>query len=202
MIASLSGTLKTKSPTTIVIDVNGVGYAVHIPVSTFEKLGEPGQPVSLRTVLLVRDDALLLFGFATEDELMMFQLLTTVSGIGPRTAQGILSGTSVADLKRFVQNADVAMLTQLPGIGKKTAERIIVELREKISKGKDEGLPTLHAETDSRVRSEAVLALASLGYSRSSAEKAIRDALAREPKAKLTLEELIKRALHTVSSKG
>ncbi len=199
MIASLHGILTKKTPTELQIDVHGIGYSVLIPVSTYQQLSEAGTEVTVLTYLHVRDDALLLFGFASEAERSMFRLLISVSGIGPKIALGILSGVGVNELKDHLLHADTTALTTIPGVGKKTAERLIVELRDKL--GKDEILaPSLQLPGDSaaHVRSETLLALVALGVPRPAAEKAIRLALQGVDANSATVEELIKRALrHT-----
>lgn len=202
MISSLTGTLKVKTPTEVLIDVNGVGYAVSIPLSTFEKLGDAGVETTLLTHLHVREDALQLYGFATEEERYFFKLLISVSGIGPKIAQGILSGISVKELREHIVGGNVLALTATPGVGRKTAERLVVELRDKIVKL--EAAPEaafLASKQHMEVRQEALLALTSLGYNRLVAEKAIRQVLTEANGAELTLEELIKRSLRLGSSK-
>ncbi len=193
MIASLTGILKSKSPTEILLDVNGVGYAVNIPLSTFEKLGAQNSHITLYTHLVVREDAMQLFGFATEEERSLFRLLITVNGIGPKIAQAVLSGLSVAELKQHVASGNIAALTAIPNIGRKTAERLVLELRDKIEKVPTSGAP-VPTERGAEMRAEALLALTSLGYQRAAAEKAIRQALS-ENKSDLSLEALIKQAL-------
>lgn len=198
MISYLQGTLSEKSPTEIVIDVHGVAYAVSIPLSTFEKLPARGNTVKVLTYLHVRDDAMQLYGFATEAEREMFKLLISISGIGPKMAQGILSGCSVNELKGFILNGNFAALTAIPRIGRRTADRLIVELRDKIGKlefATETALPPQQAE----IRSEALLALTSLGYTRLAAEKALRLALQSTDGANLTVEKLIKEALKHVT---
>lgn len=194
MIASLTGTLRSKSPTEILVDVNGVGYSVSIPLSTYSRLGEINSSVSLLTYLHVREDAMLLFGFATESERNLFRLLISITGIGPKTAQGILSGISVAELHQHISAGNVNALTAIPGIGRKTAERLVVELRDKIGRT-DQSPETATGDKSAQVRNEALLALTSLGYNRVSAEKAIRMALNDGSGAQVSLEELIKKAL-------
>ncbi len=196
MIASLSGVLTYKSPTEITIEVQGVGYAVHIPLSTYEELDEVGSAAIVHTYLHVRDDSLQLYGFATEAEKEMFKLLISVSGIGPRMAQGILSGTPVTVLKENVGQGNIAALIAIPGIGKKLAERLVVELRDKVGKqefGRPAGSPSL--EPHIRLQSEAILALTSLGYNRIAAEKAVRTAMSTPNESPPSLENLIKAAL-------
>ena len=198
MIASLTGILKIKNPTDVVLDVNGVGYAASIPLSTFEKLGTVGSTITLFTHLVVREDAMQLFGFGTEEERRLFQLLITVNGIGPKIAQGILSGIAIDELKKFISSGNIASLTAIPGVGKKTAERLVIELRDKMSKISATGIGGGPGEKASAIRAEALLALTSLGYQRTLAEKAIRQALNEANGESLSVEELIKNALrHT-----
>jgi Holliday junction DNA helicase RuvA len=201
MIASLSGTLRVKTPTEILVDVNGVGYGVLIPLSTFEKLGDLNAHVTLFTYLHVREDALQLYGFATEEERFLFKLLISVSGIGPKIAQGILSGISVADMKSHIAKGDLAALTAIPGVGKKTAERLIIELRDKVGKLAEQ-VPSAAmgpADQEAGMRQEALLALTSLGYNRQVAEKAIRQVLNESAGTGISLQDLIKRALRYTS---
>lgn len=200
MIGSLTGTLKHKSPTEVILDVNGVGYAVIIPFSTFEKLGAPGSVVTLVTHLHVREDALLLFGFFTEEERFFFKLLISVNGIGPKIAQGILSGISVADLRQHIAKGNLSALTAIPGVGKKTAERLVVELRDKIGKIEPGGSDQASSEDGSELRQEALLGLTSLGYNRQQAEKAIRLVLQDAAGEKPSLQELIKKALRLTAN--
>ena len=196
MISYLHGSLAEKAPTEITVDVNGVAYAVHIQLSTFEVLGEIGSEVKILTHLHFREDAMQLYGFATAAERDLFKLLISISGIGPRMAQGILSGVSVNELKTFILHGNFSRLMSIPGVGKKTAERLVVELRDKI--GKLEYEAPVKEDKAAAMRSEALLALTSLGYAHSTAEKAIRLALQESDGSGLTLEELIKRALrHT-----
>lgn len=199
MISSLQGTLIRKSPMEITVDVNGVGYGLSIPLSTYAALGGLNTTVSLFTFLHVREDALQLYGFATEDERNLFKLLISVSGIGPKMAQGILSGIGVTDLKLHIADGNLGALTTIPGVGRKLGERLIVELREKISK-LEPGTSTAATPADklSLIRGEALLALTSLGYQRMIAEKSVRAALQEADGREVSLEELIKTALkHT-----
>jgi Holliday junction DNA helicase RuvA len=196
MIALLHGILERKTPTEILLVVNGVGYSVSIPLSTFEALGETSREVTVLTHLHVREDALQLFGFATEAERSTFRLLISVSGIGPKVALGILSGIPVTDLKSHIATGDIASLTQVPGVGRKLAERLVLELREKISKSDDgEGQSTAIAQGPAYIRSEALLALTSLGYNRPAAEKALRAALQEIDGHSVAVEDLVKTAL-------
>lgn len=202
MIASLTGILKAKSPTEILLDVGGVGYAVTIPVSTFEKLGDPGKELTILTHLHVREDALQLYGFATNEERFLFKQLISVSGIGPRLAQGILSGISVADLHSYLVNGNVPALTAIPGVGKKTAERLIVELRDKLTKADlAAGSLLREGEPGADARTQALMALVSLGFSKPSAEKAILTVLKETNGETPAVEELLKRSLRIVTSR-
>ena len=132
MIGRLAGTLVTKQPPHILVDVQGVGYEVDVPMSTFYNLPAAGAPVTLHTHLVVREDAHQLFGFLTEEERHVFRQLIRISGVGARTALAVLSGMSVADLRRAVSEQDAGRMTKIPGIGKKTAERLLLELRDKL----------------------------------------------------------------------
>ena len=199
MIASLTGILKYKSPTEILVDVCGVGFAVSIPLSTYEKLGDIGSSLTVLTYLHVREDAMQLFGFFTDEERRLFKLLISVSGIGPKIAQSILSGINVEELKSHLLTGSIAALTAIPGVGRKTAERLILELRDKIGKGTgaSSSAPPLDAES-ATMRTEALQALTSLGYHTQIAEKSIRLVLKETGGSVISLEELIKRALrHT-----
>jgi Holliday junction DNA helicase RuvA len=199
MIARLTGILAAKAPTEITIDVGGVGYGVSIPLSTYEALGAVRSPVSLLTYLHVREDALQLYGFATEEERDVFRALISVSGIGPKMAQGILSGIPAADLKTHILTGNSAALTAVPGVGRKTAERMVVELKDRISRIEASSPAAGGTDGHSRIRSEALLALTSLGYNRLSAERALRDALQESHDADTTVESLIKAALRHAS---
>ncbi|MBP8975217.1 MAG: Holliday junction branch migration protein RuvA [Bacteroidetes bacterium] len=197
MIASIRGLLISKAPTELTIEVNGIGYVIHIPLSTYEKVGDQGSIVSLFTHLHVREDALQLYGFATEAERNLFKLLISVSGIGPKIAQSILSGISVDELHTNIVQGNVQALTTVQGIGRKTAERIVLELRDALSKteGISQAVPSL-SKTSAEIRNEALLALISLGFTQQSAEKAIRIALHEiEKSGNMSVEELIKEAL-------
>jgi Holliday junction DNA helicase RuvA len=202
MIASLTGTLKFKSPTEVLIDVNGVGYSVNIPLSTFEKLGPVNSTAFLFTHLHVREDVLQLFGFATEDERFLFKQLISVSGIGPKIAQSILSGISSAELRQCILKGNTSALTAIPNVGRKTADRLVVELRDKIGKAGTFGESSLPAGDEREdARTEALLALTSLGYNRIAAEKAVRMAFQESDGSNTSVEELIKKALRHVSSR-
>jgi len=198
MIAFLRGRLGEKQPNRIILEVGGVGYDVAVPLSTFYTLGESGAEVALRVHTHVREDTLALYGFATILELQIFERLIGISGIGPKLALAVLSGIDVADLVRAVQAGDVARLTAIPGVGKKTAERIGLELKDKLP-------PALAAEVAAQaeqdgtggLRGDLLSALLNLGYHRPLADKAVDAALKKvEPK---TFEAVLKQALRELA---
>jgi holliday junction DNA helicase RuvA len=193
MIGFLKGRLALKQPPTLMVDVNGVGYELEAPMSTFYGLPAAGDPVALYTHLVVREDAHILFGFGTESERRLFRGLLKVSGVGPKIALGILSGASVDDFLRIVEAEDVAMLTRIPGIGRKTAERVIIEMRDSVQKlstpTPKEGTP-LGASAASP-QSEAFAALVALGYKPPEVTRLLK--AADEPG--LATTEIIRRAL-------
>jgi len=170
MIGRLSGKLVAKRPPTLLVDVGGVGYEVEAPMSTIFELPPVGEPVSLLTHLVVRDDAHLLFGFRTEDERDAFRQLIRVSGVGARIALSLLSGMSVEELGRAVATQDVARLTRVPGIGKKTAERLLLELKGRIAAPRD---PHGEARAEGS-HADVAHALVALGYSEREADAASR----------------------------
>ena len=181
MITFLQGNLVESLPTQVVVEVNGVGYEALIPLSSFDKLPAPGQPLKLLTQLIVREDAHLLYGFMTDAERNMFRLLiNTVSGIGPKTALNILSGISVTAFRGAVAGGDVKALSQISGVGKKTAARIIVELRDKVGvAGAWEAASAKHAlSADDQKVNDAVLALMALGFKQAEAHDSVRAAQA------------------------
>ena len=200
MIARLTGVLLAKGPTEIIVDAGGVGYGVSIPLSTYEALGEVRSQVSIFTYLHVREDVLQLYGFATEEERDVFRALIGVNGIGPKMAQGILSGIPAADLKSHILTGNFSALTAIPGVGRKIAERMVVELKDKIARMESVS-PAAATGTDgqSRVRAEALMALTSLGYNRQAAERAIRAAMQDAGGSDATVESLIKAALRHAS---
>ncbi|HEY6193316.1 MAG TPA: Holliday junction branch migration protein RuvA [Bacteroidota bacterium] len=196
MIAQLTGRLVRKSPTELVIDVNGVGYLLNVSLSTFESVAQSEGSVTILTHLHVREDILQLFGFATDAERELFRLLISVSGIGPKMAQGILSGLSPAQLRNAIASGNLAALTSISGVGTKTAERIILELRSKLGRADAAEAGAVPTSGQLRIRSEALVALMSLGYSRPNAEKAIQTVIREANHQEFTVEELIKLALH------
>lgn len=176
MIAYLRGRLLDKQVNRVVVDVEGVGYEVHVPLSTFYDVGEPGAEVALRVHTHVREDALALFGFLTTLELQLFERLISVNGIGPKLALAVLSGIEPRELIAAIRRGDVARLTGIPGIGKKTAERLGLELKDRLPAGL---LPETGAQTagESSLRQDVLSALLNLGYHRPLAERAVDGAI-------------------------
>jgi Holliday junction DNA helicase RuvA len=196
VIAFLNGNLARALPTQAIVDVGGVGYEVFIPLSSYDKLPPAGQPVRLLTHLHVREDAHVLYGFMTAAERDLFRLLVNnVSGIGPKLALAVLSGMSVNNFKVAVVNSDVAALSKISGLGKKTAERIVLELKDKVGvTAAWEAASAAHAPTPEQERAnEAVLALIALGYKQVEAHRIIRDL--QEKERDKSAEELVKLAL-------
>ncbi len=195
MIDSITGKLIKKSPAFVVLDVNGVRLRVHISVSTYERLPAVGSQSEVLTYLHVREDILDLYGFSHEEQRDMFMLLIGISGIGPRSAMGILSGASVAEFKKRIIAGDVKSLTVIPGIGTKTAKRIIIELKEKFVTEKDEDMSVIFGRDDvPDDMQDAVEALISLGYKRAKAHAAMKK-LEKAGELTGTVEILIKKAL-------
>ena len=153
MISFLRGEIVQKSPTELVIDVNGVGYVVTIPLSTFERLDHANGQQTILTYMHVREDVMQLYGFATEGERDFFKMLISINGIGPKMAQGILSGLSVGDLRAAIAQGNVTLLTSISGVGKKTAERIIIELRDKLGGSEEQGSPVISTSAQLKARS-------------------------------------------------
>src|SRR3954465_5594029 len=202
MITFLEGRLTSALPTQAVIDVRGVGYELFIPLSSYDRLPAPGQQVRILTHLHVREDAHILYGFMTSAERDLFRLLVNnVSGIGPKLALAVLSGMSVSSFKTAVVNGDVASLSKISGLGKKTAERIVLELKDKLGVAAAwEAASATHAPTAEQTQAnEAVLALIALGYKQVDAHKAVRDLQEKQPEVN-TAEELVKQALKRIAS--
>ena len=199
MIGFLRGRLAVKQPPMLLVDVGGVGYELEAPMSTFYGLPAAGEPVALFTHLVVREDAHILYGFGLEGERRLFRALLKVSGVGPKIALGILSGSSVEDFLRIVEAEDTAMLTRIPGIGRKTAERVIIEMRDSVQKlaapaSAVDGAPPPGASPLSP-QGEAFAALISLGYKPPEAARLLK--AADEPG--LSTTELIRRALKSAA---
>ena len=196
MIAQLAGSLEYKSPEHLVVDVHGVGYHVLVSLNSFYRLPEPGNPVRLLIHTHVREDALQLYGFFERDEKELFLLLTSVTGIGPRLALNILSGTPTTELLDALESGDLVRLVAIPGVGKKTAERLVLELRDKIRLVRGaRAADGVHAP--SGFEGEAVSALLNLGYRRNDAERAVKAACAAGAN---DLEAVIRTALKRVSA--
>ena len=195
MIAFLRGRVVDKQPNRVIVDIQGVGYDVHVPLSTFYEIGDEGADVALRVHTHVREDALQLYGFLTDLERQLFERLISISGIGPKLAIVVLSGMDPRDLVAAVQRADVARLTGIPGIGKKTAERIVLELKDRLAQIAAPAAADTAAAmpTADRLRADLLSALQNLGYHRPQAEKAVEATLHAAGGA--TFEEALKSAL-------
>lgn len=202
MIAFLSGKLLEKEANTVILDVGGVGYEVAIPLSTFYELGELGETVALRIYTHVREDTLQLFGFKTLRERELFLHLISVSGIGPKSAITALSGMSADEIIGAIRSNNLARLNSIPGVGKKTAERLVIELRDKIAKlaglaseeMKAEGIP---ASSGDDIYDDAISALINLGYQHASAEKALKQAM--QEGTEMSVQKLLRRSLQLLA---
>jgi Holliday junction DNA helicase RuvA len=195
MIAFLRGRVHDKQPNRVTVDVGGVGYEVHVPLSTFYNVGDEGEDVSLRVYTHVREDALQLYGFLTDLERQLFERLIGISGIGPKLAIVVLSGMETRELLTAVQRADVARLTTIPGIGKKTAERIVLELKDRLTQIAVPAVtgPAAPPSSADQLRTDLLSALLNLGYHRQQAEKAIDATVASNPNA--SFEHAVRTAL-------
>lgn len=193
MIAYLQGILSEKRPTQAVIDVNGVGYSAFVPLSTYQKLPEIGEKVRLLTHTHVREDAFVLYGFATREERELFELLLGVNGIGPKSALMVLSSISIDQFQHCILQEDLSLLTKISGIGKKTAQRLIVELKEKLQKSEALSAESIKLKTGDNTADEALAALLSLGYDRGEAREALQRVTSE--KKKMSAAELVKKAL-------
>ena len=196
MMVFLDGVLEEKEPTHVVVNVNGVGYQAAIPLSSYDRLPTVGGKIRLLTVPVVREDAHLLFGFMTEEERSTFLTLTSVNGVGPKLGLAVLSGLSVRDLKAAVANGDVKRLSGISGIGKKTAERLVLEMRDKLGKGDlmeavtGGGVP---GPKESKLR-DVLLALISLGHKQVDAQRMVRERID-EVTPEMPLEEILRKVL-------
>ncbi|MFA5832788.1 MAG: Holliday junction branch migration protein RuvA [Bacteroidota bacterium] len=199
MISYLKGIVTKKSPTEIIIEVMGVGYAVNISLSTYEQLTEVNTEVTILTHHHIREDAQVLYGFSSDGEREMFRMLISVSGIGPRMAQTILSGIRPDELARTITTSAISTLTAIPGVGKKTAERLVLELKDKVAKIEGSDKIIDFPNTGASTRSEALTALMSLGFSREKAEQSLRGVLNDINGNNISIEDLIKRALQYTS---
>lgn len=192
MIGYLTGKIISAKPTQILLDVNGVGYEVRISINTFEKLSEK-KTISLHIYTNVKEDSITLFGFYSEAEKEMFELLISINGVGPKSALSLLSGISTDDLKEAIITSNVERIVAVPGIGRKTAERLILELKNKVRDIKEEGI----TPGKPSLQKESVAALTTLGYNLASSEKAVNKILSELPDC--SLEELIKRSLQELN---
>ena len=196
MITYLDGTLREVWPTQVVVEVHGVGYEVLIPLSSYDRLPQPGQPVRLLTHLQVREDAHILFGFASSEERDLFRLLVTrVSGVGPKLALAVLSGMDVMRFKAAVVDSDTASIAKISGLGKKTAERIVLELKDKlgVAAAWEAASADKAPSAEARAANDAVLALIALGYRQVDAAKSVREVSLKNKEA--GTEELVRLAL-------
>jgi Holliday junction DNA helicase RuvA len=197
VIAFLRGRILDKQPNRLTVDVNGVGYDVSVPLSTFYGLGEPGAEVSLRVHTHVREDALALYGFASRLEQDLFERLIAISGIGPKVALAVLSGIEPGELTRAIERADLARLTAIPGVGKKTAERIVLELKDRLPRAAIAPAVSGAAADASALRDDVLSALVNLGYHRPLAEKAVEAAVKATPDG--NFERTLKQALRELA---
>ena len=204
MIAHLSGTLLAKHATSVIVDVGGVGYEVTIPVTTFYDLGETNAPVRLQIYTHVREEALQLFGFRTLRERELFTLLISVSGIGPKSAVAMLSGMSADEIVTAIRQSNYARLTSIPGVGRKTAERMVIELRDKMAAlsgpAPEEQVGAggaAAAQSEDALREDTLAALLQLGFPRPAAEKAITGSM--QEGGDLSVETLLRRSLRQLS---
>lgn len=202
MIAYLSGTLLEKQTNSAIVDVGGVGYEVSIPLSTYYELGDVGTDVSMRIYTHVREDAIQLFGFKTLRERDLYLRLISVQGIGPKMGIAILSGMSADEIIMAIRTDDLARLTSIPGVGRKTAERLVIELRDKIGELSGGGTTKHDALESSSLPSDAVFedalsALVNLGYQRPAAEKALKQAA--QEGIEISVQKLLRRALQVLA---
>jgi holliday junction DNA helicase RuvA len=201
MIARLSGILVQKSANQCVVDVHGAGYRVVVPLSTFYELPEAGEPIVLQIHTHVREDAISLYGFYTEEEREVFELMISVSGIGPKLAVNVLSGITAGEWARAVAMEDLKRLTGIPGVGRKTAERMILELKDKAVKLGSEAVPVGGAaivRTGEQVKDDALSALVNLGYKGSSARDVV-ERIMKEAPEPLSLDRILKKALRILA---
>lgn len=202
MIHFIRGILIQSTPGIAILETGGIGYKVHIPASTYPKLPKIGQETLLHTSMVVREVSQTLYGFFYSEERDLFEELTTVSGIGPKIALALIGHLSVEEMHAAIGNQEVAMISKVPGIGKKTAQRLVIELRDKVQKGGKYSLPSdfaIQVGTDSRGQkiADAMSALLNLGYNQSTAQKALKKSLSNFPEA-IDLTELITDALKNV----
>ena len=200
MIAHIQGRLHFKSPENLIIDVDGIGYQVHVPLTTFYELPDVGDTVALHIHTHVREDALQLYGFQAQEEKALFIRLMGVAGIGPRLAVNILSGISPAELAECLRQGDLARMISIPGVGRKTAERIMVEMRDKLpALAADRDIAvSVKSAADEAVMNDAVSALVNLGYKKGVAQRAI-DGARQRLEGEINLESLLKESLRALA---
>ena len=194
MIAHLRGRILDKHPQRVIVDVNGVGYSVQVPLSTFYNLGDSGADVTLRVHTHVREDTLALFGFLTPLELELFERLIAINGVGPKLALAVLSGIDPQELVRAVRLQDIARLTTIPGVGRKTAERIALELKDRLPRGLQADVTRPRSPQD-ELTDDVISALLNLGYQRAAADKVIERAVADGG----SFQDVLKRALRALA---
>jgi Holliday junction DNA helicase RuvA len=193
MIGYLTGKLFSKKPTRILLDVNGVGYSLNISLNTFDKLPDEGNIISLYTYLAVKEDSLTLYGFSSEPEKQMFEMLISVNGIGPKLAQSVLSGIQIDELKDALSTGNISRLIAIPGIGRKTAERMLIDLKDKM----DLIIEEKDISVTHKIKDDAVAAITTLGYNLKMSEKIIRDILTENQN--IEIEDLIRQALGEIN---
>lgn len=191
MIAHLTGKIISKKPTQILVEVYSIGYLINISINTFDKIDELGSQISLHTFLSVKEDSLTLYGFYSLTEKELFEILIGVNGVGPKLAIGILSGITAEEFKEAISNGNIPRLVAVPGVGKKTAERMIIELRDKIAQVTSSD--SLVSSKSYSVKNDAIAALIGLGYNQKTADSVTRALL--DENSMISLEELIKESL-------
>ena len=199
MIARLTGKVAHKSTEHIILDVNGVGYQLFVPLSTYYELPDEGGDISLNTYLSVREDALTLYGFCSIDEKNIFMKLVSINGVGPKLGLGVLSGIAISDLINAIETHDIQKLTTIPGVGKKTAERMALELKDKIKGMEFVGVSRQESTVslENRLNDDVISALTNLGYKQNTAEDALKAAL--KESDDISLEKLLKLSLNILS---
>ena len=201
MIARLKGTILESTFSELIIDVNGVGYLVHIPISTYDAMPQPGKIAEIFTEMTVREDAITLYGFASKIEKELFNILISVNGVGPKLALSILSCMPVVNFCAAISSGDINVIKNINGIGKKTAERLIVELKDKVDRISPEAkFAEGGAAQLAKEGADAVLALEQLGVKHESARKAVAKLIAELPEAQRSTENLIRKALQSINS--
>jgi holliday junction DNA helicase RuvA len=202
MIAKITGILDSVNLTDVIVDVNGIGYEIIIPLSTYDKLPKEGGKVTFSTYLHVREDAMTLYGFATQDEKELYKILTTVSGIGPKLALKILSSISISSFCEAVSSGNIKILSRINGLGKRSSERLVVELKEKIKIFAPESVYASGTDSNdiSKQEEEAIMALVQLGFKYETARKNVTKISSALPSEETNSENLIRKALQALNS--